>query len=237
MPVLIIALAAAAAVDTTPDATDAADRITAGLAAEAPWLTPSEARQHALAALAAETPDVPAEVLLGLAWRESRYDELAGPQCGVDQVTLHGAACRELLAGGLVAQYRAGAAALGNWWRLCGRIRRVRGFTRLECTITGYSEGTAAARRGYGLKGCHSHHCDRAAGPLAHARRIAAGDPAISGATIARSRSARPASYQARTRRPAPTAACRCRTPRADRRPAEATASHRCDAADRTYLA
>jgi hypothetical protein len=139
-----------------------------GLAAEAPWLAPEEVAANAVAAARAETPDVPAELLLAVAWRESRYEPTAGPQCGVVQVTLRGAPCRRLLAAGLAAQYRAGARAIERWIRLVRRMGR----PGIRNALLGYAEGVAAVRRGYGIKGCSSRHCDRSSAVLARARRI-----------------------------------------------------------------
>jgi hypothetical protein len=156
--------------------------LAAAIAAEQP-MHAGPAVENAEAAIAAERAPVSAELLLAIAWRESRYQEAAGPMCGVlqadaqDRRDWYGrpARCAELLADGLDAQYGAGERALERWLRACGRMRRARGVTLLRCALNGYAEGTAAARRGWGVRGCRgTSRCDRAAGPLARAARIGA---------------------------------------------------------------
>jgi len=144
----------------------------------------AQAAENADAAIAAERAPLSAELLLAIAYRESRYDTAAGPMCGVLQADAQDrrdwywrpARCDELLADGVRAQYGAGALALERWTRLCGRMRRARGVTIVRCALNGYAEGGAAARRGWGVRGCGRRaRCDRSAAPLARAARIAAG--------------------------------------------------------------
>lgn len=143
-----------------------------GLRAEAPWLDADAAFDQSFAAVTAETHDISAPELLALAYRESRYTNAATPGCGVVQVRgLSRRACARVRASAL-AGYRAGAAVFGRWAALCRKLRAKRVS---HCAWQGYSEGTAAARRGYGVKcGKHRKRCDRGASIIARARRIAA---------------------------------------------------------------
>jgi hypothetical protein len=157
--------------------------LAAGARAELSSLGAAAAREQADAAIAAEVAPASAELLLAIAYRESRYDPSAGPMCGVlqadarDRREWYGrpAGCAELRADGAAAQYSAGVRALERWLRLCRRMRRARGVGLVRCALNGYAEGTAAARRGWGVRGCPGRsRCDRAAAPLARARRIGA---------------------------------------------------------------
>lgn len=159
------------------------DTLAAGIQREAPWVDEATALEHAEAAIAHERPDLPAELMLAIAWRESKYDPTARPDCGVMQVTrknLGGsrAACAAARADA-AAGYQVGADAFGRWVDQCQGDRKRR-VSVLRCALNGYAEGTAAGRRGWGVKGCKRARCDRAAGPLARARRIAAPAPPIS---------------------------------------------------------
>lgn len=147
----------------------------AGLGSEAPWLSDVDVVEQVTAAVGAETDDAPAELMLAMAWRESRYTNASKPQCGVLQVHLPPARCRVARASA-AGGYAAGAGALGAWSDYCRRVRRSKGVSVTRCALNGYAEGGLAGRRGWGVKGCRRHrHCDRAAGPLGRARRIAAG--------------------------------------------------------------
>jgi predicted RNA-binding Zn-ribbon protein involved in translation (DUF1610 family) len=167
--------------DTTVDAEARLETLTEGLLYDSPnYLTRETAHEHALAALSVETDQVSAELLLGIAWRESHYSELAKPQCGVVQVTRseirrqygRRISCQEVLDEGLAAQYRVGVTALEEHMRTCKRMKR----GTVKCMLNSYAEGPKAGRRGWGVKGCKAKtHCDRSRVPLAHARRIAAG--------------------------------------------------------------
>ena len=170
--------------DVVPAADTRTDTLTEGLLYDSPKLTYDEAHEQVLAALAAETEHVSAELLLGLAWRESHYSQLAKPQCGVVQVTRseirrqygRKISCQEVLDEGLAAQYTVGATALEAHMKLCKRM----GHPTVKCMLNSYAEGPDAGRRGWGVKGCKAKtHCDRSKVPLAHARRIANGGPRV----------------------------------------------------------
>lgn len=148
-----------------------------GLAAEAPWLDADEVEIQVASALAEESDELPAELMLGIAWRESGYHDDARPGCGVMQVLRRyaggAAGCRRARSSSQEG-YAAGARAYEPWIAYCRDARRARGVTVTECALNAYAEGGAAGRRGWGVKGCKRHrHCDRAAGPLGRARRIA----------------------------------------------------------------
>lgn len=153
-----------------------------GVQLEEPTIGAAAALEQAQAAADAARAPVTAELLLAIAYRESRYDSGAGPMCGVlqadaaDRRDWYGrpARCRELLADGLVAQYGAGERALERWVAQCRRLRRARGVGLLRCALNGYAEGVAAAARGWGRRGCQAQRCDRSAAPFARARRIGA---------------------------------------------------------------
>ena len=183
---IIATLCGGAMVDAVKtDVTEAAEArletLTEGLLEDSPKdLTRETAREHALAALSAETEHVSAELLLGIAWRESHYHQLAKPQCGVVQVTRseirrqygRQITCQELLDEGLAAQYAVGATALEEHMKTCKRMKR----GTVKCMLNSYAEGPKAGRRGWGVKGCKAKtHCDRSTVPLYHARRIASG--------------------------------------------------------------
>lgn len=175
MPNLLIPVILAAALASPADRIST---LTAGVLDEAPWLEEAEALEHVEAAIAHETDDIPAELMLAIAWRESRYDRTARPDCGVMQVTKKNLgsaqACRAARASA-AGGYQAGAAALSWWVRACERIKRARGVGVLRCALNGYAEGGRAARRGWGVKGCKRARCDRSLGPMGRARRIADG--------------------------------------------------------------
>lgn len=94
-------------------------------------LTDETAHAHALAAILAERPNAPAELLAGMAYIESNYDPTVvsrakgGRFCGPLQVKVKTAArCLELV--DLVAGYEAGARAIIAFRRSCAgkRLRR-----------------------------------------------------------------------------------------------------------------
>ena len=133
-------------------------------------LSMANAIAHARATVAVETKTVPADVLLALAARESNYESLAHPMCGVVQVYLHGKRCDRLIAHGLAAQYAAGVDHLIAWQAACRRWHK---RDLLRCALNGYAEGGLAARRGWGTRCGHGRsRCDRSASVLARARRI-----------------------------------------------------------------
>jgi len=178
MPTLLLPIIVMLATATPGDRVDT---LTAGLRAEAPWLDADAVRENVDRALDVETDAAPAELLLALAWRESGYDPAARPGCGVLQVLrkyVGKTACanaRRSVGDGYVL----GAWALDLWVERCGAWRRSAGVTVIECALNAYAEGKAAGKRGWGVKGCKRRRkCDRAAGPLGRARRIAAGAPA-----------------------------------------------------------
>lgn len=166
LPLAIVAVLAA------PAHVDRVDRLAAALERSAPrYLDATTARAHAWAALEAETRAVPAEALLGLAWRESRFSPLAGPRgsypvapahpprarvyrCGVVQADAR--TWRECVAmRPLTAGYRAGAEQLGRWVRAC--------HGSLRCGLAGYARGWTAVR---------ARDYRTAAGPLARAAAL-----------------------------------------------------------------
>ena len=165
-------------------------------------LTPASAMEHALGALAAETPDVPAEVLLALAWRESHMNPLSAPVgkwpvaprtppmkswfiCGVTQVTVDPVPSRKRRP---TTEERAAA------WKRCAELRdpfeayaetipQLEAWARicrskygrpgLRCVINAFSEGGRAGARGYGVR-CRgaSETCDRSAIVMQRAARL-----------------------------------------------------------------
>lgn len=146
-------------------------------------LTREQCLEHAAAAIAVETPDVPASLLLAIAYRESHLSNAAEPQCGVVQVAnLSARACRRARSSAAEG-YRAGVVAYAELvndcrtWRRAGRLHR--GVSLRRCALNYYAEGGRAGRRGWGVKGCRStKRCDRSASVLARARRIASWRPA-----------------------------------------------------------
>ncbi len=140
-----------------------------------------------LAAQAAATPDIPAEVLLALAFRESHFDPLSGPVghwpaapgspprrrhyiCGVTQATFATwSAC--VAARDPIVGYAAGAAQIQRWAYVCRSRYHARNV--LRCALNGYAEGGRAAANGYGVR-CRgvAPTCDRAAILLERAARL-----------------------------------------------------------------
>lgn len=173
MLIQILSLVAAL---STAERTDALEL---GLAREAPWLSADEVSENVARAMDVETDDAPAELLLAIAWRESGYDPAARPGCGVMQVLRKytGKGGCAYARRGVGEGYVIGAWRLGIWVDYCHDARRAKGVTVIECALNAYAEGGAAGRRGWGVKGCGKRRkrCDRAAGPLGRARRIAAG--------------------------------------------------------------
>ncbi len=130
------------------------------------YLTRQEANIHALAASMAATKEVPAEVLLSMAWVESRYSPKAVSRiengsrvtgipkwrtppkgsrsffCGVTQVSAGDSWKRCLDARDIFASYRETVKELRQWMspRICGY--------NLRCALTGYSGGFAAIKSG-----------------------------------------------------------------------------------------
>lgn len=128
------------------------------------YLNAKEATIQAQAALEAETPDIPAEVLLGIAWVESRYYPTAVSRiekdsrvtgipnwksppkgtrsffCGVTQINAGNSwkKCRE--ARDVFLAYRTTVKELTAWMspRICGKD--------LRCALTGYSGGFRALK-------------------------------------------------------------------------------------------
>jgi hypothetical protein len=156
------------------------------------------ARGHVHAAMLAADELAPAEVLLAMAWVESRYTTTGvsrlecradgchrrtgpwpGPKpqyfaapyfCGYHGAKARSwAACRDLAGEGLESYVRA-ADHLHAWWRFCGRdgLARRHG-DRLSCAVAGYNGGVAGARAG---RTAYSVQV------IYRARRLAAGWPA-----------------------------------------------------------
>lgn len=106
-------------------------------------LTLESAREHVLAAIAAERPYVSAEILLALAYVESHYKANArskgGRYCGVVQATVgkgpgkSGLTCKQLW--NLEAGYDAGARHLVEWLKQCHKVPTK---ARLRCSLRGY---------------------------------------------------------------------------------------------------
>lgn len=105
---------------------------------------PSIAYVHTLHARAAASAQVPPELLLAIAYKESRYDPRAKPQCGVTQIaaTKDRARCA-LLRRNTQAAYDAAEEHLQVWlgYSFCRR-------QGMPCALTGYGKGTTAARSG-----------------------------------------------------------------------------------------
>ena len=107
-----------------------------------------DARAAVIAALAVETSDVPAELLIAIAWGESRFigATVTGRACGVMQTIARSRRECELLAVPIVG-FAAGAAELRTWLA----DRRVRGDLRLAllamaCGNSAFSGGCLKGR-------------------------------------------------------------------------------------------
>lgn len=117
---------------------------------------PTIALVHALHAERAATPaarerGVTPELLLAIAYKESRYQPKSRPQCGVTQIAArkNPKRCRRLVAD---TQYAYDEAVLHLEAWLDFRYCRGRG---IACALTGYGKGTKAARgkpSGYALR-------------------------------------------------------------------------------------
>lgn len=122
-----------------------------------------DAMTHAEAALRAEEPELPAELLLSMAYRESRFDALAGPYklwpeapttppklshyiCGVLQTTMPTWDACVLVRDPFIG-YAEGVAQLKPWLAYCAQIGR-HGRAQTVCALAGYARGGEAARRG-----------------------------------------------------------------------------------------
>lgn len=147
-----------------------ATTLEAGLRHVTPWLPPAAAAEQVWGAMAHETHDFPAELMLGKAIGESGFENRSTPQCGVLQVHLGPAACA-VASSSAAAGYAAGAAAYAKLVVECRRWR-VRNVQR--CVLNYYAEGWRAGRAGYGVK-CKDgrSRCDRGALARARAWRIA----------------------------------------------------------------
>ncbi len=84
-------------------------------AQELPDTQPEDVTAFVVVAIAEETPRVPAELLVSLAWAESRFQQLSRPGCGVLQVFPkylgRGWSCQDLQAD-LVLAVRAGVVGI-----------------------------------------------------------------------------------------------------------------------------
>lgn len=135
--------------------------LAAQLHAYAPHVDAPHALAHAAAAELAATPKTPAELLLAVAYIESRYDPTATSTvrgrrfCGVMQTTAGSdlATCLEQRA--LIVGYRTGATMLRQWQRAAG--------PDLQRALNGYGCGFAGFDNG-----CHNY----GARVLAVARRF-----------------------------------------------------------------
>jgi hypothetical protein len=111
-------------------------------------IAPVKAYVHARRARAAATTDVPARVPFYLGYRESRFRRQYHPgvgQCGVTQIETYDDVdyCRRLADDHGLA-YRAAVEHLEEWLRACRKMRQ----PGLECAMTGYADGTKAAKNG-----------------------------------------------------------------------------------------
>lgn len=169
VPVVVVALARPGAVEDVVAAKQEvrAVRLAAAVQQTAPrYLTPARALEHARAAVAAELPDVPAELLLGMAYVESRYtvDSVSrvqgskrvtgkvgtkvvgrGPYfCGVVQTAAKHSWARCLAMRDVRLGYQLGAEELQQWRRACTR-KRVRDVE--TCMLNGHGGGWPAVER------------------------------------------------------------------------------------------
>lgn len=129
------------------------------------YLTPTTAFVHVVAAKMAETPEVPAELLLGMAYVESRYSAAAtsrvcdgqrstgiptwttppsnvsGPYfCGVTQAEAGYSWEKCLGLRNIFVGYATTAVELGKWLKVCHQS--------IECSLTGYGGGFPAINAG-----------------------------------------------------------------------------------------
>lgn len=138
------------------------------LMATAPgYMTPEKARLHVSAAMAAETPEMPAELLLSMAYLESRYDPRAtsrvfkgkreggipkwktppkgvsGPYfCGVTQVTAGYSWTRCLEFRDIRLAYKTAVHEGIKWQKACRKDREL-----LRCALWGYGGGYPAIKK------------------------------------------------------------------------------------------
>lgn len=144
------------------------DDLEKALIATAPnYMTPEKARLHVSAAMAAETPEVPAELLLSMAYSESRYDPRAtsrvsrgkrkggipkwktppewvsGPYfCGVTQVAAKHSWKRCLELRDIPLAYKTAVHEVTEWQRACRKNKEL-----MKCTLWGYGGGYPAIKK------------------------------------------------------------------------------------------
>jgi hypothetical protein len=112
---------------------------------------PATAVAHTFMAMQAANERVPAELLLAIAYKESRFRRKVRPQCGVTQIATRSRARCRALADSPQLAYLAAVEHLEAWLVTCRRMGR----PGMPCAITGYSEGTEAARTrrsAYGMR-------------------------------------------------------------------------------------
>jgi len=143
------------------------DDLEKALMATAPnYMTPEKARIHVSAAIAAETPEVPADLLLSMAYSESRYNPLtvsrvsrgkrktgipkwktppewvSGPYfCGVTQVAAKHSWKRCLEFRDINLAYRTAVHEISEWQKSCRKNKEI-----MKCTLWGYGGGYPAIK-------------------------------------------------------------------------------------------
>lgn len=161
MPLVVIAVL---------DMPNRPDDLVHAVISEAPHMTPDTAMPQVLEAIAAETHEVPAELLLSIVYSESRYDPRAtsyvinggrranvpawawsdtppkgvsGPYfCGVTQVSAKMSWKRCLQMRDLKVAYAASAAQLSEWLKVCRKHKN-----KLKCALFGYGGGFPAIKK------------------------------------------------------------------------------------------
>lgn len=153
------------------DAHNRSDDLVHAVISEAPHMTQDTAMPHVLEAIAAETHEVPAELLLSIAYSESRYDPRAtsyvfggkrkahvptwawalnppkgvsGPYfCGTTQVAAKMSWKRCLEMRDLKVSYQTSVQTLSEWIKICRKSKN-----RIRCALFGYGGGFPAIERG-----------------------------------------------------------------------------------------
>ena len=163
MPLVVIAVL---------DGTHHPDDLSHAVAEVAPgYLTPEKALPHVRAALAAQTEQVPAELLLSLVYSESRYDPgatsylidgkrrahapkwawakkppkgVSGPYfCGVTQVAAKRSWKRCLEMRNIEVAYKVAVREITSWLKACKKHKN-----KMRCALFGYGGGYPAIKRG-----------------------------------------------------------------------------------------
>ncbi len=155
---LALGIVAAIALTSSPAQADRIDDLTAGVLRLSDPPTATVARANVIAAVNAETTEVPAELLLSVAWRESRYDNRTlgsfdtwhhdyPPKgahnfyCGVTQAEAHGSWSTCLTLRDPETAYRTTVEELGRWTERCRH--KVKSSAVGVCALAGYGGGNA----------------------------------------------------------------------------------------------